>query len=266
MNELLEPPEKTELLEAPPTPARRSAPAKGSAPKPARRMVVDEEDEDLFKRHGKKLIVMIVLVLGGLAALLIFKDSKPTNSKAPERSVVRIQLPPMPPPPPPPPPPPAPKIEQPKQEMIKEDKPEETPPEDKPADDPPPLGTGIKGDGPPDGFGLSGSGSGRVGGTGLGSGSRSKFGWYGGQVQRSVREALSAHRKTRNARFGTIELRIWPDPGTGRITRVNLSPSTGDAALDAAIRDEVLGGLQLQQPPPEGMPAPIVMRIAARRP
>ncbi len=263
MNELLDPPEKTAVLEPieRPKTVARPAPARPAAPKPARR-VVDEEDEDLFVRHRKKLIAMAVLVIGALVAVFAFKDNKPAQSKPPERSVVRVQLPPLPPPPPPPPP----KIEQPKQEMIKEEKPEEKPPEDnKPADDPPPLGTGIKGDGPPDGFGLNGSGTGRIGGTGAG-GSRSKFGWYGGQVQRAVREALSAHRKTRNAKFSGIEVRIWPDASTGRITRVSLSPSTGDAALDAAIREEVLGGLQLQQPPPEGMPAPIVMRINARRP
>ena len=266
MNELLEPPEQTAVLEPVERIKAAPAPVRPAPQKPARR-VVDEEDEDLFARHRKKLIAMVVIVIGALAAVFALKDNKPKQSKAPDRSVVKIQLPPLPPPPPPPPPPPAPKIEQPKQEMIKEEKPEDKPPDDpKPADDPPPLGTGIKGDGPPDGFGLSGSGSGRVGGTGVGGGSRSKYGWYAGQVQRSVSDALRNHRKTRNARFSGVEVRIWPDPGTGRVTRVSLSPSTGDAALDAAIRDEVLGGLQLQQPPPEGMPAPIVMRINARRP
>jgi TonB family protein len=62
-----------------------------------------------------------------------------------------------------------------------------------------------------------------------------------------------------------IEVRVWPD-ATGRITRAKLDRSTGDAALDAAIRDEALSGLQLQQPPPEGMPTPIVLRVSARRP
>jgi protein TonB len=247
-----------------PEPVRRVA-----SPK-VKRMEGDEEDESLFARHRKKLVAIVLAVVGGVAAILVFTDKKPATHKAPDRSLVKIQLPPLPPPPPPPPPPPQPKIEPPKQEMVKEElpeeKPEETPPEPKPADDPPPLGTGIKGDGPPDGFGLSGSGTGRIGGLGSGGGSRSKWGWYAGQVQRSVSDALRSHRRTRNAMMNSIEVRIWPDRSTGRVTRVSLSPSTGDAALDAAIRDEVLGGLQLQQAPPDGMPTPIVMRINARRP
>ena len=37
-------------------------------------------------------------------------------------------------------------------------------------------------------------------------------------------------------------------------------------AWAAAIKDEVLAGLQLREPPPEDMPVPIVMRLNARRP
>ena len=44
-----------------------------------------------------------------------------------------------------------------------------------------------------------------------------------------------------------------------------MAGSTGDPSLDSAIRDEVLNGLQLQ-PPPLGMPIPITLRLAARRP
>jgi hypothetical protein len=62
-----------------------------------------------------------------------------------------------------------------------------------------------------------------------------------------------------------IEVRVWPDV-TGRITRAKLNNSTGDSALDALIRDEILTGIQMSEPPPEGMPTPIIMRITARRP
>ena len=51
-----------------------------------------------------------------------------------------------------------------------------------------------------------------------------------------------------------------------RVTRASLVSSTGDPAVDAAIKADVLTGLQLDAPPPEGMPLPIVMRLTARRP
>ena len=62
-----------------------------------------------------------------------------------------------------------------------------------------------------------------------------------------------------------IQVRLWAD-STGRVTRVTISPSTGDAELDAIIRDEVLGRLTLREPPPRDMPMPVVTRVTARRP
>src|SRR5581483_1215174 len=123
--------------------------------------------------------------------------------------------------------------------------------------------TGIKGDGN-DAFGLSGKGGLGIGG-GNGSGhSASRWGWYAAQVQSRISDALRANRRTRNASL-RVEVRVWPD-ATGRITRASLSGSSGDPAVDAAIKNEVLTGLQLSEPPPQGMPIPIVMRLTARRP
>lgn len=142
-----------------------------------------------------------------------------------------------------------------------EPKPEEKTDEPPPAD----LATGIKGDGPPDGFGLSGG----RGGTGTGTGTaapqqRTRWGWYAGQVQSRIQQAVQTNRTTRTARI-RADVIVWPD-STGRITRASISSSTGDAALDAALRDEILTGLQLSEPPPQGMPMPIVLRVNARRP
>jgi hypothetical protein len=52
----------------------------------------------------------------------------------------------------------------------------------------------------------------------------------------------------------------------GRINRVQLVSSTGNSELDALIRDQVLGGMTLREPPPKDMPMPIVMRVTARSP
>ena len=100
-------------------------------------------------------------------------------------------------------------------------------------------------------------------GTGKGGGG-SKYGLYSGQVQSRVVDALRNHKKTRAAALD-IKVRIWLD-ATGRVSRATISGTSGKADVDAAIRDEILTGLQLQNPPPEGMPMPIVMRISAARP
>lgn len=149
------------------------------------------------------------------------------------------------------------------QEPVAEDEPppEEAPPEVPPSED---LGTGITGGNGPD-MGLSGGGGGggsRIGGSGR-RGGGSRFGWYASRVQNSVAGALRRHPSTRNASM-SVQVRVWPD-SSGRVTRVQLVGSTGDPAVDRAIRGDVLSGLQLEAPP-DGMPLPIVLRLTARRP
>jgi hypothetical protein len=141
---------------------------------------------------------------------------------------------------------------------------EEAPPEPEAAEAPPPIGTNIVGDGPPDGFGLGkakrGSGYGgvrRLGGGGAGS----KWGYYAVQVQNSISAAMRRNKKTRSATLA-VTARIWADE-TGRVTRATLSGSSGDPAVDSALRNEVLVGLQLESPPPSGMKMPINLRLTA---
>jgi outer membrane biosynthesis protein TonB len=135
-------------------------------------------------------------------------------------------------------------------------------PKEKP-DAPAPLGTTIVGPG--------GGNSGLVGGLGGeggygpgGGGGGTKYGWYASEVQSRIAEALRDNPSTRRATM-KLTVRIWPD-ASGRIAKVHLSGSTGDPGLDATIRDNILTGMQLAEPPPSDMPLPIVMRITAQRP
>jgi len=220
-------------------------------------MQFDDEPEppaqSFLKRYRIAIIVTSVL-LAGIIALAKLASSSGGSSR--RESITMVNLPPPPPPMMTPPPPPLQEEQRMEQPMIKEEQPKEAPPKDEP-----PLGTGIKGDGP-DSFGLSDkAGNGRIGGN---NGNGSKWGWYANQVQSRIQQALQQNRKTRTASLG-LEVRVWADT-TGRINRAQLAGSTGDPALDSALRDEVLTGLQLQEPPPEGMPAPITLRLTARRP
>lgn len=228
----------------------------------------DDDEPTFFQRHRLPVALVAVAVIGSgvWTAAKFFKGDGSAPRRAPE--VTMVKLAPLPPPPPPPPLPPQ-QAPPPEQKMIAQEpvnEPEDKP-EPKPADEPPPdLGTNVKGDGPADGFGLSGRpGGGRIGGTGNGGGQRSKWGWYAGQVQSRVADGLRQNRKTRAARIAGLQVRVWPD-STGRIARAQLAGSTGDPAVDAAIRSEVLTGLQLEEAPPPGMPTPIVLRLSARRP
>ncbi len=208
-----------------------------------------------FLKRFRIAIIVTGVVLAGIVVMAKFASGG-GSSKRDTLTLVSIAPPPPPPvmtPPPPPPQMDERKIEEP---MIKEEAPKEEAPKDEP-----PLGTGIKGDGNGDNFGLgSGSGNGRIGG----NGDAGKWSWYAGQVQSRIQQALQRNPKTRTANM-SIKVRVWPDV-SGRIDRVQLADSTGDPSLDSALRNEVLSGLQLQEPPPPGMPSPITLRVTARRP
>jgi len=214
----------------------------------------EEPPQNFFKRFRVAIIVTGVVLAGIVAVAKLSAGGGSTRRD----TLTLVSLAPPPPPPPPvmtPPPPPQPdeqKIEEP---MVKEEAPKEEAPKDEP-----PLGTGIKGEGG-DNFGLgSGNGTGRIGG----NENASKWGWYAGQVQSRIQQALQRNSKTRSASI-SVKVRIWPD-SSGRINRVQLAESTGNPALDTALRDDVLSGLQLDEGPPPGMPSPITLRIVERRP
>ena len=125
------------------------------------------------------------------------------------------------------------------------------------------LTTNIVGNGPGmEGLGRSGAGNGNH--NRLGSARRSgKWDHYAVSVQNAVAENLRGHSGIRHATFN-LQVRVWAD-ANGRITRATLSGSSGDPAVDAAIKSQALTGMQLPEPPPADMPMPINMRISARK-
>ena len=214
---------------------------------------------------GAKYGFVIGVVVVGIVGVILFGKMFSGHSGPPPRKaqeIVSIKLPPPPPTPPPPPPPPqdAPKQEMMRQEQLNED---DVKPEPQEAASPT-IGTNVTGNGPADGFGLGSNKNGF-----LGNGSKSpranasKFGWYASMMIKSFTEALNRNPRTKNASFD-IEAKIWSDAG-GRVTRAKLMSTTGDLAVDEAIKNEVLNGFQLKNPPPDDMPMPITMRLKAQR-
>ena len=221
---------------------------------------------DALLRYGATLLAIAAFVVT-VVFFLSGHDDMPPPRQVRELTVVNIV-----PPPPPPPPPPMPEqkmIEQPKmadpefREEKPVDKPKDEPVKDAKNDEPPgPLSLDAKAVGPGDLFNLGS----KVGGSpyGGGGGGGSRWGWYSTIVTDQATAAIRANPRTRNMAT-QIQVRLWAD-ATGRVTRVTISPSTGDAELDAIIRDEVLGKLTLREPPPKDMPMPVVTRVTARRP
>ncbi|HVX78786.1 MAG TPA: energy transducer TonB [Bradyrhizobium sp.] len=210
---------------------------------------------------------MLALLFAGAVYYFLGSDSLPPPRQIHELTIVNV----VPPPPPPPPPQKMPEqkmIEQPKmaEPEIKQEKPIEKP-KDEPAKDakndqpPGPLSLDAKATGPGDLFGLGGKPGGSPYG---GGGGGSRWGWYASIVTGQVEAALRANPRTKNAVM-EVQVRIWAD-ASGRVSRVVLTPSTGDAELDTIIRNQVVGGLVLREPPPKDMPMPIVTKITERRP
>jgi len=221
----------------------------------------------VVREHRGPVVIGVVVVAAGVVVMWLLSGDGAPPPKQVRELTVNVIL-----PPPPPPPPPEQKVveqkmlEQPKmiEPEIKQDKPLDEPKPDTPKDDAPPpgpLALDAKGEGPGDSFGLGG----KLGGHGLfgGSGGASRWGWYASMVQAQIESALRANAKTRNAVM-EVRVRLWAD-GAGRVTRVQLIASTGDAELDGALR-EGLQNLSLREAPPTDMPMPIVTRITSRRP
>jgi len=233
----------------------------------------EEEEPSVFHRY-RVIIGCGFMALIGVAVWFGRRNFDQPSRPRREQNVVLVNLPPPPPLPPPPRPQaqPLPPMES-EQKMVTqepvnetESKPQEAEASkgEAPATEAPALGTSIQGDGPPDGFGLRGGNSfGAGSGKTTSHGGSSRWGWYASQVQSVISQALRSNDNTRSAGFRVV-VQIWSDH-TGRITRAHLAGSTGDAALDNAITNQVLGSLILQEPPPDGMPMPIVLRLTARR-
>ena len=228
----------------------------------------DRTESRSLPRFGVAL-VLIAIVFGGAAYVFFGHDDLPPPRQVREITIVNIVPPPPPPPPPPPQMPEQKMIEQPKmaEPEFKEDKPLEKP-KDEPVkeaknDEPPgPLSLDAKATGPGDLFNLGGKEGGSPYGGGSGGGSR--WGWYSTNVTTQIEAAIRSNPKTRNM-TAQIQVKLWAD-NSGRVSRVVVTPSTGDAEVDAALRNEVIGSLTLREPPPKDMPMPVVTRVIARRP
>ncbi len=234
-------------------------PAATISPNSGRGFDDDDDAPKGFKRFRMPIIIGVLAITGIVVAQRVLSTA--TNSPPPKQDVqeVHIMMPPPSTPPPPPPPPPQ-EVKQ-EEKMVVEEKQEEQQP-----DPTPQIQTALKATGA--GGGLSGLGVGKGNGVfanrnGMSS-EKMRWSAYSNAAGNQILAALRTNPATKKSVFRN-EIRFWVD-AAGRITRAVLVGTTGDPKLDATIRDEILVGRQLMEPPPEGMQMPIVMRAAGRRP
>jgi len=247
-------------LEEKKKPANTQPPRKTTSSAPTHSAWDDEEPEVSGFKKWRIPVIIGALLAGGIG-FVANSMSKKTAAPPPKMEPMKVEIVKHTPPPPQPTPPPPQQVEEKKVEMIEEVKPEEQ----APPDPTPQVQTALEGKGDGGGMKLAkGDGSGVFANRNTVSAERMRWSAFAGQVKSRIGQVLESHPKTRKARMQLV-VHVWLDD-TGRITRAKLDGSTGDSALDAAIRDEILPGLQISGAPPQGMPMPINMRITARRP
>lgn len=176
------------------------------------------------------------------------------------------------------PPEPEPPKEAPKQSMetpnqMQQDQPQS---QNQPDNQPPPgADLGVEGEGGSgsDGFGLvaKGKGTGRditLGGGGGGGGGANrlslmaKYGWYNGKIQDEIKKKVRRHLdQSGNAPKGKFEARVHIVlDRQGTVVKSRITVSSGNEQMDEAISSS-LAGLKVGQPPPEGMPSGMTIRL-----
>jgi protein TonB len=98
----------------------------------------------------------------------------------------------------------------------------------------------------------------------IASGSRGGLDWklYGTVIEDGLRAALGAREELRRRNY-SIVVRLWIDV-RGAISRAELAQSTGSSEVDEALERALATMGALSEPPPEGMPQPVRIRITTR--
>jgi protein TonB len=205
--------------------------------------------------------LLALAVVTGL--VLLARDQLRDGQVEVDRFTQRVRLVELPPPPPPK------KIDLPPPEvMVQEEVKTELPDPVDSSDDQQAmddrLGVDAEGAGAGDGFGLAAKKGGkdllataRIGGDG-GQG----FRYYAAQIERFLERTLARDSHLRRGTYSVI-VWLWVAPG-GSLERYELTRSSGDAAIDARLREALAALSDLGLPPPQDLPQPVRLRVSSR--
>jgi len=213
---------------------------------------------------GISLAVALVLLCASVAMVRVLLRDDGDARKRPVCQVMLMK--------PPPPPkierrPPEPEIEKVEMEAPEEEAPEEAPQE---SDDAPPpgddLGLDADGSGSGDGFGLKAKKGGRAllaGDFGQQALLR-KYAWYVRILQEEIGREVRAYRDRKGGSpdqnlEALVEITVDP---RGRIRTFHVLGLSGHSRVDEAVH-EALRLVRISEPPPEGMPRTMKLKIAS---
>jgi protein TonB len=217
-------------------------------------------------------IIVVVFLSGiGFVAHLLLSDTGPRRKD--KIQVVKL----LKPPPPPEQKPPEPEVpkEAPKQEIVEDvPQPQDTRQNDQPQDDTPAgqdLGVDAEGGAGSDGFGLVGKKGGRgitLGGGGSGASRMSllaKYGWYTKKLEKELwRQVNQLLVKDGGIPKGKHQMTVHLELNArGDIVRFRVVALSGNDTVDKAVQS-ALPSLKVSEPPPEGMPRGMTLRIASQ--
>jgi TonB family protein len=128
------------------------------------------------------------------------------------------------------------------------------------------AGGGGSGKGGGDGSGRGGEGgSVRIGGGQSKVSLLNKFGWYTqivkNEISKSIQRNLDGHNGMPRGKFQTV-VQISVDR-TGAVVQWQIIGSSGNHEMDEAVK-QFLGDIRISEPPPEGMPRTMVIRITSQ--
>jgi periplasmic protein TonB len=223
--------------------------------------MIDDENENQTKvwltRIGFALLAALVIGAIGYGISKLMSGSSPHK-----KQITTIKLLPDTPPPPPPPPP-----KEPPKEQVKEQPKEIKVEQPKPAEAPPAEQLKMEG---PAGDGPSAFQAGAVsndykGGDvkTIGSDGGAKFNWYAGLVKNQIESALEKDEKLKQGQYKLV-VTVWLKLN-GDIEKLEVVQSDALPEIESAVKTALDNMPALREPPPEGMPQPIKLRISARK-
>jgi protein TonB len=208
-----------------------------------------------LRRYGPlaAIVSAVVAVMALVIAVLITAMNEPQSQQ--RRAVQQVTVIRPPPPPPETLPPPPPEIK----EEVKLPDPE--PAKDDSAQPPPGelLGLDAEGVAGADAFGLAARKGGRDLLAGAGDGA---FDWYKSAVGSELIGRLSENQDIRRKRY-SVALRLWLT-SDGHIERLHMDGTTGDRDLDKRLVAALEDLERISEPPPQGLPQPVRLRIVSR--
>jgi TonB family protein len=224
-------------------------------------MGAGRQGREKLARAARVAVPVLVVLAIGFAIWRFAGDTAGERREAPP--VPTVLLTPPPPPPPPPPKPPEP------QKTVETPTPTPTPTPEAPKSEAPKQ---LTINGPPqagsDSFGVaSGSGGGgMVGGDPNGGDGPGGGGFAEGAYRRLLASALQAAIQSDDQAsrlIFTAEVRVWVAPD-GRITKVLIAKSSGDARTDRTVVAAVMQAGQLDAPPAQ-LKFPALVALRGRR-